>query len=204
MKKILFTLLLICSASIATAQIFNFGIKGGINYGETGDLSSINQIINSANSGSGTGYHIGTFAEVKLPLWLYLRPELVYTHTESNYNSDTEGYDVTLEINRIDAPILVGFRILKIGRLFLGPSFHYNINIDLENAKTISFDDFTVGAQFGLGLNFGRLGIDARWEMGLSDTQALFIDNLVDLPVTADTNQQQFIFSVYYKFLKKK
>ena len=201
MKKILFTLLFICSASVATAQIFNFGIKGGLNYNSNGELNSISTITNPIDSDSGSGYHVGAFAEIKLPLWLYLRPELVYTHTESSYSFNNA--ETALTLDRIDAPLLVGFRVLKIGRIFLGPSFHYNVDLNLENAKASSYDDFTVGAQFGLGLNFGRFGADVRWETGLSETQAIFMGDLINESITVDTRQQQFIFSVYYKFLKK-
>ena len=162
MKKILFVLLLFGSFSVVNAQFVNFGIKGGVNYNSNGDLS-IEEF--SISSDEETGYHFGVFSEIKLPLWLYLRPELVYTHTESSYSED--GDKVKLKKDIIEAPVLVGIRVLKIGRFFLGPSFQYAINTDLksssiDNIKTVSTEDFTVAGQIGIGHNLGKFGADRR------------------------------------------
>ncbi len=205
MKKIFITLLLIGSFSITNAQIFNFGIKGGINYNSNGDLS-IDNLRTSFDSDQETGYHVGIFTEMKLPLWLYLRPELYYTHTNSSYKHEGDTADLTMD--KIDMPVLLGLRFLKIGRIFVGPSFHYNMNTKLKGSeiiddlKEVSSDDFTVGAQFGLGLEIGKLGVDIRWETGLSDSEAKYIYNNIDLGgITVDTSQQLFMLNIYYKFM---
>ncbi len=206
MKRIFLTLLLIGSISATNAQIFNFGIKGGLNYNSNGNLKSdVLSIPVSVSSNQETGYHIGILTEMKLPLWLYLRPELYYTHTKSSYVKDDVNADLTLD--KIDAPVLLGLRFLKIGRIFAGPSFHYIMNTKLKGSdiiddlKKVSSDDFTVGAQFGLGLEFGKFGADVRWETGLSDSEAKFVDNNIDLGgINIDTSQQQFILNIYYKF----
>lgn len=209
MKKVLFTLLLIGGLSISNAQVFNFGIKGGINYNSNGNLKT--DITNiRVSSDQETGYHIGILTEMKLPLWLYLRPELYYTHTNSSYNHNSLGgsnIKGELTMDKIDVPVLLGLRFLKIGRIFLGPSFHYNMNTKLKGSdiiddlKKISSDDFTVGGQFGLGLELGKLGFDVRWETGLSDSEAKFVHENIDLGgLSIDTSQQQFILSIYYKF----
>ncbi|MCF6222389.1 MAG: outer membrane beta-barrel protein [Flavobacteriaceae bacterium] len=207
MKKFLFILILFGTFHVSQAQFFNFGIKGGINYNSNGDLSLINNLADviPLSSNEETGYHFGFFTEIKLPLWLYLRPELIYTHTESSYSIG--GNKARLVKDLIEAPILVGFRVFKIGRFFFGPSFQYAINTDLksnsfENLKKTSSDDFTVAGQVGLGLNFGKLGADIRWEAGLSDSAALFQGNFPNETPRAlvDTSQQQFILSFYYKF----
>ncbi len=209
MKKVFLTFLLITSISVANAQIFNFGIKGGLNYNSNGNMKV--DVLNIPNnlkisSDQETGYHIGILTEMKLPLWLYLRPELYYTHTESSYSN--EGTKAELTMDKIDAPVLLGLRFLKIGRIFLGPSFHYNINTKLKGSdiiddfKKVSSDDFTVGAQFGLGLEIGKLGVDIRWETGLSDSEAKYIYDNIDLGgLTVDTSQQLFMLNIYYKFM---
>ena len=206
MKKILFILILFGSISIVNAQFFNFGIKGGVNYNSNGDLISLD-IDDSfkLNSDEETGFHVGILTEIKLPFWLYIRPELVYTHTESSYSLD--GEKIKLKKDLIEAPVLVGFRILGIGRFFFGPSFQYAINTDLKSSsiddiKNISSDDFTVAAQVGIGINLGRLGADIRWETGITDAEALFQADFDRALV--DTSQQQFILSFYYKFNKAK
>ncbi|MGB5393519.1 MAG: hypothetical protein WBN16_04670, partial [Lutimonas sp.] len=92
------------------------------------------------------------------------------------------------------------------------PSFSYAFDTDLsdtdifDKVKKIDSDDFSVNGQVGLGLELGNLGADVRWEIGLSSTQAIFsgqpsnpeADDISTVRV--DTNPQQVIFSVYYKF----
>ena len=126
MKKLLLTFLLVASIATVNAQVFNFGIKGGINYNSNGDLrgSGFSEIVDNVkiSSDEETGFHVGILTEMKLPLWLYLRPELYYEHTESSYKGE---HDKTkLKLDKINAPILIGIRFLGIGRIFLGPSFH--------------------------------------------------------------------------------
>lgn len=206
MKNLFLTFLLIGSFSLANAQIFNFGIKGGLNYNSNGNMKVDVLNIPKISSDQETGYHIGILTEMKLPLWLYLRPELYYTHTNSSYKYEGDNADLTMD--KIDMPVLLGLRFLKIGRIFVGPSFHYNMNTNLKGSemiddlKEVSSDDFTVGAQFGLGLEIGKLGVDIRWETGLSDSEAKYIYDNIDIGgLTVDTSQQLFMLNVYYKFM---
>ena len=210
MKNLLFVLLFFGSILSANAQFLNWGVKGGINYNANGDLIVVAEEIISEplSSDQELGYHFGLLAEIKLPLFLYIRPELLYTHTESSYSIDDEE-EARLKMDRIDIPVLLGFRVFKIGRFFFGPSFQYIMNTDLsaenvDNIKNISYDDFNIAAQVGIGLNFGRFGTDIRWEAGLLDTQALYEVDDIDFDdvanVGVDTDNMQFLLSVYWKF----
>ena len=206
MKNRYLFLVFCCLTFSAHAQFLNWGIKGGVNYNENGDLRAINlgnPITLSSNEE--VGYHIGILSEIKLPLFLYIRPELVYTHTESSYKlNDDQG---TLKLDKLELPVLVGFRVFKIGRFFFGPNFSYIMNTKLsvpesvEGVSNVSSDDFLVSGQIGLGLNFGKIGADIRWETGFSDSEASFIRNSTDLDFAlVDTSHSQFILSFYYKF----
>ena len=113
-------------------------------------------------------------------------------------------------MDKIEAPVLLGFRVLRIGRFFFGPSFQYIINSDLsttenlEKVTELSSDDFTVSGQIGIGLNLGRFGADVRWETGFTDSEANFIGEVTGnenpVALNLDTSHQQFIISFYYKF----
>ena len=214
MKKLFLILILLGSMSSVNAQFMSYGIKGGLNYNSNGDLRTLHGFEEDLkiNSDNQTGYHIGVFSEIKLPLWLYVRPELIYTHTKSNY--DENNYNADLSINKFDAPVLFGIKVLQFGRVFLGPVFTYMMNTDLENisfidnVKNISSDDFSMGGQIGAGIELGKFGADIRWETGLTDTEAQFVGNLTngyidsgdDAKIKIDTRPQQFIISIYYKF----
>jgi len=202
MKKVIVLIFALGLILNTNAQFINFGIKGGLNYNSNGDLKND---INSIKIGSDndTGFHIGAFAEIDLPLALYLRPELLYTKTQSGYDKQGD-----LSINKIDAPILLGLKFLKIGRVFVGPSFQYIIDADFKNSDIYNdirkdgVDSFYMGMQFGAGVELGKLGFDLRWERGLTDTEAKYIvgDNSPLQTITIDTRPQQFILSAYYKF----
>ena len=214
MKNLVFTILIFATFSSANAQFLNWGVKAGLNYNANGDLVVLSENIASDpfSSDQELGYHLGLLAEIKLPLFMYLRPELLYVHTESSY--PVEGDEAMLKMDRIDVPVLLGFRVFKIGRFFLGPNFQYILNTDLSvsdnivKIKNISYDDFNVAAQVGFGLNFGRLGADIRWEAGLMGTEALHevdgiaIEEIENVKV--DTDNMQFLLSVYWKFGKGK
>ena len=211
MKNLLFALLFFGSILSANAQFLNWGVKAGLNYNANGDLLVVSEEIISDpfSSNQELGYHFGLLAEIKLPLFLYIRPELLYTHTESSY--PIEDSEAKLKMDRVDIPVLLGFRVFKIGRFFLGPSFQYIINTDLSsseniaNIKTVSYDDFNIAAQVGIGLNFGRFGTDIRWEASFLDTQGIFrVDDIdvEDVNVAVDTDSMQFLLSIYWKFEK--
>lgn len=215
MKNLYLFVVVFCLTLSANAQFLNWGIKGGINYNANGDLLVVADDIISdpLSSNQELGYHFGLLAEIKLPLFLYLRPELLYTHTESSYSVDDGDGEAMLKMDRIDIPVLLGFRVFKIGRFFFGPSFQYIMNTDLsaenvDNIKNISYDDFNMAAQVGIGLNLGQFGADIRWEAGLLGTEALYqVDNVEfeDVAnVAVDTDNMQFLLSVYWKFGKGK
>jgi len=210
MKKIILTCIFLVTLFSVNAQLFNIGLKGGINYNTNGDLTGTISGISSfdddffSTSNGDYGYHVGAFTEFKLPFWLYLRPELVYTHTASYYQGVSDN-DPILSINKMDIPVLLGLRIVKIVRVFIGPSFQYIINAKFDDVKSAEYDDFTVGMQLGAGLEFGRLGFDVRWEQGLSSSTASFANQFLsaDADIVIDTRPSQIIFGVYWKFLKK-
>jgi len=214
MKKVYLFIAVLSFSLNVSAQFLNWGIKGGVNYNSNGDLRAFSlddpNSFEKFSSNQEIGYHIGILSEIKLPLFLYIRPELIYTHTESSYDFDSE--NGKLKMDKLELPVLVGFRVFKIGRFFFGPNFSYIMNTKLsvpdavENISNVTSDDFIVSGQIGLGLNFGKIGADIRWETGFSETEASFItDNLIPEnsdfnAALADTSHSQFILSFYYKF----
>lgn len=169
-----------------------FGIKGGLNYNANGDyFQSIGD--NAKHPDRNIGYHLGVFG--KIGDKLYFRPELVYTNTKSDYDGDD------FKMKKLDAPMLVGLRVLGPINVFGGPSFQYILDTDFNdiNIKDVK-NDFTVGLNFGIGLDLGKLGLDLRYERGFSDNEAKFINT--DLGVAEsrlDTRPDQLILSLAVK-----
>jgi hypothetical protein len=196
MKKVILVVFLALGLSqVSNAQI-NFGIKGGINYNNNGEGSfkdATNDIADGASAK--TGFHAGVWFRGNLPiLGLYLRPELVYTQvkTEFEQKGSTDDYS----FKKLDVPVLLGKKILGFAHVFAGPSFQYIIDdsIDFGDLSTDEFDKFTVGLQFGAGVEFGNVGLDVRWERGLSDSEARFANN-----ARIDNRVNQIIFGLSLK-----
>ena len=173
----------------------SFGIKGGLNYSGNGDyFESINN--NSQEPDRNIGYHFGIFGKVGNKI--YIRPELVYTKISSDYNRRT------FDMSKLDMPLLVGFKILGPINVFAGPSLQYILDTkyneitlgDVEN-------DFSIGLNFGIGLNLGKLGIDLRYERGFSDNEATVIDangiSGITINDRIDTRPEQLILSLAIK-----
>lgn len=193
MKNLFFTALLVAGFSTsALAQTGSgFGIKGGLNYGGSGDyFESISN--NFENPDQNLGYHIGVFG--KIGNKFYLRPELIYTKLKSDYNSGD------FEMSKIDLPLLVGLKVLGPLNVFAGPSFQYILDTEFDTLTINQVEnDFSVGLNFGIGINLNKLGIDLRYERGFTDNEATFINNNIATSDRLDTRPEQLILSLSYR-----
>lgn len=204
MKKILLaSLLFIGVAQLAQAQL-QVGLKAGVNYNSDSFNNVSNDVLNGAESR--TGYHAGIWFRAKLPIvGLYLRPEIVYTELSNDITYDNTfatAKTTDYKFRKIDVPVLLGKKIFGIGNIFAGPSFQYILSSDFgfDDLKEVSTDQFSLGIQLGGGIEFGRLGIDVRWERGLSKNETKFVDDSIgSVEVNFDTRVSQIIFGVSYR-----
>lgn len=175
----------------ASAQNGNsFGLRGGLNYSANGDYFE-SASSNAKNPDRNIGYHIGVFG--KIGNEFFLKPELVYTTTKSDYS------DAEFSVQKIDAPILFGVQVLGPLNVFAGPSFQYILDTEFDGIEINNVEeDFTVGLNFGVGLSFDNIGIDLRYERGFNENEATFIDtNLGSASVSRiDTRPDQLILSL--------
>ena len=185
---LLAALVLLSASSFAQTQT-GFGLKGGLNYNGNGDyFESIGS--NAENPERNIGYHVGIFGKIGKDI--YLRPELVYTRTKSDYRDDS------FQLTKLDAPVLLGIKVIGPISVFGGPSFQYILDSEFENISINNVeDDFSVCLNFGIGLNFKKLGIDLRYERGFSDNEATFINtNIGSVESRIDTRPDQLILSL--------
>ncbi|MBL7818206.1 MAG: PorT family protein [Saprospiraceae bacterium] len=179
MKKLM--ILFVCLAMAQTAiqaQAIKYGVKLGVS---TPDIKpadvtalrfksgtdSFSLKVNDANY----GYHIGGWVRLKLA-GVYLQPELVFNSSKVEYKlnkigSSTSEDSVTQRFNNLDLPIMIGFKLGSF-RINGGPVAHIHLNGDdglaaLKDYKA-TFQTATWGYQAGIGLDFGRLGLDLRYE----------------------------------------
>lgn len=190
-KTFLLALFLVSISSFTYAQsATGFGIKGGLNYNANGDYFESAE-INAKNPDRNVGYHIGLFGKVGNQI--YFKPELVYTSTKSDYDNES------FEMQKLDAPLLVGIKVLGPVSVFAGPSFQYILDSDFNGITIDDIEnDFSVGLNFGIGLNINKLGIDLRYERGFSENEATFIGNngVGSIESRIDTRPNQLILSL--------
>lgn len=191
MKKILLIMCLAFGFSQVTSAQLQFGLKGGINYNNNGNLT-LSSVVNNAVAGADakSGFHAGLWFRGNIPvLGLYLRPEIVFTQVKNQYLY--KGNNTSYDFKKIDVPVLIGTKLFGFANVFIGPSFQYVLNssFGLSSVSEISLDKFSVGMQTGFGVEFGKLGIDVRWERGLSSTEASFADGVTSFSIDNRTNQ---------------
>ena len=188
----------------STAQI-NFGLKAGLNYNSESIQSVSEDVFTGAESK--TGYHAGVWLRFKLPIiGFYLRPEIVYTNLENELlykiRETAPSQTTSYNFQKIDIPVLIGKKFFGIGNVFAGPSFQYILNsgFSLNDIADVDTDGFSVGLQFGAGIELGNLGIDVRWERGLNTIESTFLNVSTNTNVTFDTRVNQIIIGLSYKF----
>ena len=206
MKKII----LISSLAIlflnSSAQI-QFGIKGGLNISniKASEILTDDYRINPAASGN-LGYHIGGFMRASL-VGIFIQPELYFSSISNEFNVEdisgtgTADQLVKQKIGRMDVPILVG---VKLGtfRLGLGPvgSIIVSDQSDLTDITgyEATLKSATFGYQLGAGLDIWKLGIDLRYEGGLTK-----LGDQLDIgghTINLDNRVRQIIISLAINF----
>jgi hypothetical protein len=170
MKKISLTLLLICTSFLAFSQAlpsFQFGLKGGLNLAKfktTGGLAADNQ----------TGFYAGAWARIGAA-GIHLQPELYIAKKSSE--STSSGASNEIKYTSLDIPILVGTKLGAAGvgiRFNTGPVVSFILDEDQSFTQAAgavangSIKDQAYAWQIGTGVDVGKLGIDLRYELGLT------------------------------------
>ncbi len=193
-KTLLLAVFALVSMTAFAQKDSGFGIKAGLNYNGNGNyFESAGDAANEPDKN--IGYHAGIFGKIKI-LKLYIRPELVYTKTKSDYNGSS------FDMSKLDLPVLVGVKIIGPLHVFAGPAFQYILDSEFDGIGINEIEnDFSVGAHLGIGVNLGRLGIDVRYERGFGDNEARFINtNVTNLPDSRiDTRPEQLILGLSLK-----
>ena len=163
--------ILLISSAVYAQGITAKGIKGGINIATfTGD--------DVEDAESKIGLVFGGFVSYAVNETFCIQPEVLFTMKGVKFSG--QGYDVIQSLNYIEIPILAKLNIAMDGNaqpnLFFGPAIGLNLSAtykfesdfgdddgDLEDVSPMDF-----GIVFGGGVEFGKILIDARYDMGLT------------------------------------
>ena len=199
MRKLIALLFLITTITIGHSQTASFGFKGGLNFKSSDDLITFTSDAdldftgdNNLESDNRIGYHVGVFSKFEF-LGIFVQPEIVYTRL------DTDLEDIDYTLSKVDVPLMAGLNFLGPLNLKAGPSLQYIINGDFEGDDIIE-NDFTVGFQAGLGIQLGRLGLDARYESSFEENDPIMIANSIEnnTGFAIDSRLPQWIISISY------
>jgi hypothetical protein len=144
-----------------------FGLKGGLNYPNSGRyFRDAGQIF--SKPGENMGYHMGIFFQIT-SYDIALRPELIYT--KSSFTSELGQVDY----QRVDFPVLAKLRFFKVISFQIGPSLHYTFEERFSEPENFEpTEPFGLGFQMGLGVNIGPVGLDLRFERELNERRYSF------------------------------
>ena len=222
MKKLfLFTLLIPLCIGVS-AQSFSWGAK--VNVGSPN--LKIKDIQNLQNNQNGENiakllddtdavltYQLGLYTRFMFA-GIYVQPEAMFSSSKTemtfeniiNGNGNTNNVVGEVRLNKLDVPVMIGKRFMKILRINAGPVFSYILsqNIDQSGAKeawneiNAEYKNATVGLQYGIGVDIAMINIDLRVEKGF---QAIS-ENLTigETSFAADQRLEQIMLSVGMKF----
>jgi hypothetical protein len=149
------------------AQHVNIGIKAGLN------VYNINN-DNGTKYDAKTGFNAGLIGHIHLGKKMALQPEVVYSGQGAKVT--TAGIETKFNIGYINVPLMLQYMFDNGFRLQAGPQvgFLTSAKSETNNTKT-DFKDNLNSVDFALGAGVGYVnpptgfGVDARYNLGLSD-----------------------------------
>jgi hypothetical protein len=195
MKKLtVLSLLLLFVLSVPAQPIFDVGVKAGINN------SKITANLDEFNSESILKMHVGAFARIGYGR-LYVQPEAYFSAKGGELESSVSETVTKFDFNNIDVPVLFGVNVLKRApvslRIMAGPVFSFVTSKDVDGDSDFSkeyFEDNYFGYQYGIGVDFWKLTLDARIEHGTN--------NLYEHPDSGlNSENRTFLVSLGFKIL---
>lgn len=209
MKKVFFLVAFLAMGTLAFSQA-KVGIRAGFSTTDVdaGQLlitdSESLQEFSLAVSDAKYGLHAGLFFKFPIGDNFFIQPEVVFNSNKVDYSRENLGAELrevfSEAYQHLDIPLIAGFQFgpLKpqlglVGHVFLNSSSDF----DLESYKQ-DFQDFTLGWQGGLGLEFGSVLIDFKYEGNFTKFGSHF--NVGGQSYQFDDSPSRLIVSLGYAF----
>lgn len=222
MKKLFLFTLLIPLCICVSAQSFSWGAK--VNVGSPNlkikDIQNLEINQNGENiakllddTDAVLTYQLGLFTRFMFA-GIYVQPEAMFSSSKTemtfeniiNGNGNTNNVVGEMKLNKLDVPVMIGKRFMKILRINAGPVLSYILSQNISqsgikyawNEINAEYKNATVGLQYGIGVDIAMINIDLRIEKGF---QAIS-ENLTigETSFAADQRLEQIMLSVGMKF----
>jgi hypothetical protein len=208
MKKLLF-LMAFLTMVISTYAQTSGGLKAGLN------LSSYNGYPGTVKLKP--GFHVGGYLSIGLSEKLSFQPELLFSTAGAKAEEHESGvgfsYEITDKLAYLSIPLSLQYSFGKFN-LHAGPQVSFLMSAKEEYTESYfdGVDTFTesgeddikehlkgvdMGLNFGAGYSFGKLGVTARYSLGLSNISEEAEEEAYKL------SNYAFQFSVLYKLFGK-
>ncbi len=200
MKKLFIVAIATLLSFGASAQdydpFFRLGLKAGANLS---NIRANNLSLGSGNSGfdfkdknnRSTGFVGGIF--MRFGREFYVQPEILLSQKGGKFDvyktgvTNNEG-ELDVRFSNLDIPVLFGYRFAKLFRINVGPMASFRLSdsgkiSDSFNKYTggktkATFDNnVAIGYQAGIGVDFGRLSLDVRYEGNVNDVMNINYNN---------------------------
>ena len=208
-----FSIVLIGASVMASAQI-SFAAKANVMIPtSSASWKNLKTATTTAIEQKGkniTGFNAGLSMKVKLPVALYVMPEIYYStfNNEVTVANDinTEQTTIKAKSSRVDIPVLLGYNLLgDMLSAYAGPVASINLAKD-ENfdnfVQRVNAKDFTLGYQIGLQSEISKLIISAKYEGAFSKDQRKFVNTVAgsNQQIDYDNRASLFMLGLGYKF----
>lgn len=171
---ILSVALIFAGVSMTEAQSARSGLKGGLN------LSNL-YIDDVEDENLRAGFHAGFFTQLLMVPGFAIQPELVYATkgAKADYNIAGVQGESKFNLNYIDLPVLLTFKLANAADIHIGPYVSYLLRVNTStdgdlgsSQRSLDRDDYEkwdYGLSGGLVLNFDAISIGARYNYGLNE-----------------------------------
>ena len=216
MKKLFLSTLLLALSFGVSAQSFSWGAK--VNVGSPNlkikDIQTDDNIAKLLDDTDAVlTYQLGVFTRFMFA-GIYVQPEAMFSSSKTemtfeniiDVNGNTNNVVGEMKLNKLDVPVMIGKRFMKILRINAGPVFSYILSQNIGQSGTkeawneinAEYKNATVGLQYGIGVDIAMINIDLRVEKGF---QAIS-ENLTigETSFAADQRLEQIMLSVGMKF----
>ena len=216
MKKLFLSTLLLALSFGVSAQSFSWGAK--VNVGSPNlkikDIQTDDNIAKLLDDTDAVlTYQLGVFTRFMFA-GIYVQPEAMFSSSKTEMkfenifdeNNTSNNVVGEMKLNKLDIPVMIGKRFMKILRINAGPVFSYILSQNIGQSGTkeawneinAEYKNATVGLQYGIGVDIAMINIDLRVEKGF---QAIS-ENLTigETSFAADQRLEQIMLSVGMKF----
>jgi len=189
-------------AQQADAQLFRFGIKGGVNIS---NIKNMTTLAAFEDTQSYTGYHGGIFLGAKFAIVSVQADVLYSVQGVSLLETGSTADFVDLENTYINVPLMAKIHFIPLMNIQAGLQYSFLTKSVLDGSADYPIDGTTpinIKDQFsggdaailiGLGFDISKLVIDLRYNVGVSDNNSA-------LPTTDQLKSGTFQASVGFRF----